>query len=209
MNLKMLPTEWSHFSGLKFLRSLIVNSCRVEVYHCCYPSYILQWRHNERNGVSNHQPDDCLLKHWFRHRSKNTSKLRVTGLCEGNSPMTVEFPAQRASDAENVSIWWRHHKINYNKNGVAVTWWYHCEGDQSAIFLVGLQTLVTSGASFPNWTHSGDEVFFENKQMHCVVLLMMLAKYTLWSHWTLVQQSCFIDQLSGTLHETGSLWSRH
>ena len=27
----------------------------------------------------------------------------------GNSPGTAEFPAQRASNAENVSIWWRHH----------------------------------------------------------------------------------------------------
>ena len=27
----------------------------------------------------------------------------------GNSPVTGEFPAQTASDAENVSIWWRHH----------------------------------------------------------------------------------------------------
>ena len=33
----------------------------------------------------------------------------ITGLGEGNSPVTVEFPAQRASNAENVSIWWRHH----------------------------------------------------------------------------------------------------
>ena len=45
----------------------------------------------------------------FRPRSKKISKLRITGLCEGNSPMTGEFPAQRASNAENVSIWWRHH----------------------------------------------------------------------------------------------------
>ena len=37
------------------------------------------------------------------------SKLHITGLCEGNSPVTGEFPAQRASNAENVSIWWRHH----------------------------------------------------------------------------------------------------
>ena len=34
---------------------------------------------------------------------------RVTGLCAGNSPVTGEFHAQRASNAENVSIWWRHH----------------------------------------------------------------------------------------------------
>ena len=42
---------------------------------------------------------------------KKTSKLRVTGLCEGNSPVAGEFPAQRASNAENVSIRWRHHDI--------------------------------------------------------------------------------------------------
>ena len=40
-----------------------------------------------------------------------TSKLRVTGLCEGNSPVTDGFPAQRASNEENVSIWWRHHVL--------------------------------------------------------------------------------------------------
>ena len=40
---------------------------------------------------------------------RKTSKLCVTGLCEGNSPVTGEFPTQRASNEENVSIWWRHH----------------------------------------------------------------------------------------------------
>ena len=54
----------------------------------------------------------------FRRRSKKTSKFRVTGLCEGNSPVTGEFPAQRASNAENVSIWWRHH----------VRWLISCKG---------------------------------------------------------------------------------
>ena len=47
----------------------------------------LQWRHNECDGVSNHQPDDCSLNHLFRRRSKKTSKLRVTGFCAGNSPV--------------------------------------------------------------------------------------------------------------------------
>ena len=68
-----------------------------------------QWRHNEGDGVSNHQPHDCLLNRLFRHWSKKTSKLPVTGLCAGNSPVTGEFPAQRTSNAESVSIWWRHH----------------------------------------------------------------------------------------------------
>ena len=31
----------------------------------------------------------------------------------GNSEMTGEFPTQRTSNAENVSIWWRHHEIGY------------------------------------------------------------------------------------------------
>ena len=44
----------------------------------------LHWRHNGRDGVSNHQTQDCLLKHLLRRRSKKTSKLRVTGLCAGN-----------------------------------------------------------------------------------------------------------------------------
>ena len=47
-------------------------------------------------------------------RSKKTSKLRVTGLCGGNSPVTGEFPAQMASNAENVSIWWRHHVYHHD-----------------------------------------------------------------------------------------------
>ena len=71
----------------------------------------LRWRHNGRDGVSNHQPHDCLLNRLFGRRSKKTSKLRVTGLCVGNSPVTGEFRAQMASDAENVSIWWRHHVV--------------------------------------------------------------------------------------------------
>ena len=50
---------------------------------------------------------------------KKTSKLRVTGLCVGNSPGTGEFPAQRASYAENVSIWWRHHAYGFKDEHVS------------------------------------------------------------------------------------------
>ena len=69
----------------------------------------LLWRHNGHDGVSNHQPSNCLLNHLFRLRWKNTSKLRATDICAGNSPVTGEFPAQMASHAENVAVWWRHH----------------------------------------------------------------------------------------------------
>ena len=73
----------------------------------------LRWRHNGLDSVTNHQPHDCLLNRSFGHRSKKTSKLRVTGLCVGNSPVTGEFPAQMANNAENVSIWWRHHQSEH------------------------------------------------------------------------------------------------
>ena len=76
----------------------------------------LQWCHNGHHRVSNHQPHHWLLKCLFRHRSKKTSKLRITGLCARNSLVTGEFPIQMASNAENVSIWWCHHVTDgYNE----------------------------------------------------------------------------------------------
>ena len=75
----------------------------------------LRWRHNEHDGDWNHQLNDCLLNRLCRRRSKETSKLHVTGLCAGNSPGPVNSPTQRASNAENVSIWWRHHAIKIQR----------------------------------------------------------------------------------------------
>ena len=98
------PFATDAFSALfSFFFSQVCCCCRC----CCCRR--LQWRHNERDGVSNHQPHECLLNCLFGRRSKKASKLRATGHCAGNSPATGEFPAQRASNAENVSIWWRHH----------------------------------------------------------------------------------------------------
>ena len=69
---------------------------------------------------SNHQPHYCLLNRLFRRRSKKTSTIRVTGLCARNSPVTGEFPAQMASNAENVSIWWCHHACMSVKQGSSI-----------------------------------------------------------------------------------------
>ena len=41
---------------------------------------------------------------------ENIKAPRHWPLC-GNSPGTGEFPAQMVSNAEKVSIWWRHHVI--------------------------------------------------------------------------------------------------
>ena len=105
--------QYNLFNHLKVIcvwcELTILNMVAVHGLADIWNQYSLQWRHNGRDGVSNHQPHHCLLNLLFRRRSKKTSKFRVTGLCPGNSPGTGEFPAQMASNAENVSIWWRHH----------------------------------------------------------------------------------------------------
>ena len=76
-----------------------------------------------------HQATTCANANLYRHWNPNSARPstvivlidrtlqwchnghNVTGLCEGNSQVTGEFPAQSASNAENVSIWWRHHEI--------------------------------------------------------------------------------------------------
>ena len=88
----------------------------------------LKWRHNEHHGVPNHRGLHCLLSCCFRRKSKKASKLCVTGLCEENSPVTGAFPAQRASGAENVSIWWRHHVYSrfvccFLCGYIIISWW--------------------------------------------------------------------------------------
>ena len=73
----------------------------------------LQWRHNGRGVVSNHQPHHCLLNRSFRRRWKKTSKLRVTGLCVGNSP--DRWIPRRNGQYHGKCFWWRHHDINRKK----------------------------------------------------------------------------------------------
>ena len=101
----MLPTQMPKIKrAVLYVFQSVKNNARVALI-----SQPLQWRHNGHDDVSNHQPQHYLLNRLVGRGSKKTSKLRVTGLCAGNWPVTGEFLAQRASYAENVSIWWRHH----------------------------------------------------------------------------------------------------
>ena len=81
----------------------------------------LRWRHNGRDSVSYHQPRACTQP-FIQAQIKENIKLRVTSLCGGNSPVTGEFPAQIASNAENVPIWWRHHVIIFFSCDKAALW---------------------------------------------------------------------------------------
>ena len=80
---------------------LVFFLCRIIVFHrisygtsltwnisCKHPAFSLHWRHNDHDGVSNHQPHCCLLNRLFGRRSKKTWKLRVTCLCAGFHLMT-------------------------------------------------------------------------------------------------------------------------
>ena len=96
----VFPTK---FGCLDIWKLMLWNISEINNH---FTTSALEWRHNGRDDVSNHQPHHCLLNRLFRCRSKKTSKLRVTGLCAGNS--RGEFPAQMVSTADNVSIWWSH-----------------------------------------------------------------------------------------------------
>ena len=73
----------------------------------------LQWRRNERDGVSNRWCLDCLFNPLFRHRSKKTSKLRVTGLCEYH---VVVSPNNEPVARWMFPFWWLHHDMFFFAN---------------------------------------------------------------------------------------------
>ena len=87
-----------------------------------------------------------LTNRLFRCRSKKTSKLHVTGLCEGNAPGIGEFPAQMASNPKNVSIWWRHHGKSLHLPGerfwqrslpyVQISWCIVARRSHSFVYLI-------------------------------------------------------------------------
>ena len=136
--------------------------------------FTLQWRHNERNDVSNHMRFHCLLSFWFRHWSKKTSKFRVTGLCAGKSLVTGEFPAQKVSNAVNASIRWRRHEKSQSRqtlgieNRLART--NHCVGKSSSSLLI---LTFISGRGLDNIAdicsvrfHPGSSVVYLNNYVH-------------------------------------------
>ena len=148
----------------------------------------LQWRHNERDGVSNHQRLDCLLNRLFRCRSKKTSKLCITGLYEGNSPVTGEFPAQMASNAENVSIWWRHHV----HIGLAL--------NRCVLTVVPFHVRVWGRISIsPSLEHRRFYSFVSN--LHCGSNILMLPS------WLALQSCSDYRILNAAMASMGQIWS--
>ena len=92
--------------------------------HARYPRWLVEVHYNEVI-MSEMAPQIISLTIvnstvYSRRRSKKTSKSRVTGLCEGNSPVIGEFPARRASNAENVPTWWHHHFCSHCVHSITI-----------------------------------------------------------------------------------------
>ena len=86
----MADTTYVYWTVCRYVFVIPIDSICFFIIHLCYHDIneidTLHWRHNDHDGVSNHQPHSCLLNRLFRRKSKKTSKLRVTGLWVGNSP---------------------------------------------------------------------------------------------------------------------------
>ena len=98
-----IPHVWKYEPKQTFYKMHTIRCDPSKHHEACYKAVgwehtkeqicnPLLWRHNDHDSVLNHQPHGCLISRLFRHRSKKTSKLRVTGLCVGNSPGPVNSP---------------------------------------------------------------------------------------------------------------------
>ena len=124
-NLRSVFKKWTPEFTTSFMNRVPVNKASKHYwrsYDEAHHTYIrvigywlfpLQWRHYERDGVSNHQPCDCLLNRLFNVQIKENIKAPrhwpLWGEFTGNRWITHK----RASNAENVSIWWRHHDCRF------------------------------------------------------------------------------------------------
>ena len=118
-------SKWRHSNAYNAIHADIISKQAKTVTFCFlfsimwddnlgWPSMSTIFHYNDAKISTMASPITSLTIVYsilFRRRSKKTPKVRVTGLCEGNSPGTSEFPAQMASYAEYVSIWWRHHVV--------------------------------------------------------------------------------------------------
>ena len=101
---------WHHKAWPRLIQ---IMDCRQALTRCS-DDLLLQWSHNGHDGVSNHQPYHCLLTRLFSADQKKYQSSASLALVQGiHRRPAGEFPAQMASNAENVSIWWRHHVIRW------------------------------------------------------------------------------------------------
>ena len=139
--------------------------------------------------VLNNRSLDCLLNRLLRCRSKKTSKLRVAGLSYGNPPVIGGLPSQRIRNAENVSIWWRHHECRSDKYDERRFWWKKC-----MIFALSCYTFqrntsynshyyIAPRLVFPVYIHLSHPL--GNVQFHNLLRYKVICRHrVLYGHWS-------------------------
>ena len=101
---------WNFFMHLKLLPIASTKASFSIIWWCHYRDVIMSAMASQITSLTS-----VCSTVYLAADKKKTPKLRVTGLCAGNSPITGEFPAQRISNAENASIWWRRHAPSSEK----------------------------------------------------------------------------------------------
>ena len=121
-----------------------------------------QWTHWCLNS-----PASRLFTHPFvEAHIKENIKAPRHWLCEGNSPVTGEFPSQKVSNAEIVSIWWRHYD-KYRWLSAKLQW------------LKGVSNGVTAGLLQALDIHAvpiaGASVFYFSRCCICICIYIYLS----------------------------------
>ena len=107
----------------KFLELHFI-SFQLSIFHGVLPIKCYSAKHQNSRSIKNNHYSDAIMSVMasqiasliivystaYSGVDKKNIKAPRTGLFDGNSVVTGEFPAQRASNMKNVSIWWRHHE---------------------------------------------------------------------------------------------------
>ena len=96
----------SNFLEMSTMMTSLVCGRNFEISNCHYNDSTMNAVASLITGASIGYLTVYSTADQWKHQSS-----ALLALCEGNSPVTGWFPAQRANNAENASIWWRHNAV--------------------------------------------------------------------------------------------------
>ena len=140
-----------------------LRSILAQVMDCCLtapshyqPWYPLCWMHRSLSQITSLMiVYSAVNSDTDQRKHQSSASLAFVG---GNSPVTSEFPTQRASYVENVSIWW-HHRVSFEKWCHLWTYYYvfymsttlaYCHSVRSLQFIC-LVPLCYSDVTWASW----------------------------------------------------------
>ena len=116
---------------------VIVRSLRLSLGSILRHKIIitLHWRHDERDGVSNHQRLVLFAQRFVQAQIKESIKAPLHWPLWGESTGDRWIPLTKGSNAENVSIWWCQHAPK-NPPAWYTLWIYGEATDNNMIIIV-------------------------------------------------------------------------